>query len=92
MASIKDTFSQGITEYTGRVLTDLLMYEDPIVDDTYALRASFEDGLVVDFLIRGSSSRVPGGCKRMTSTQVVDNLEECMFDSWPPKTGSVRFW
>lgn len=83
-------FTRGIEEYTGRKVTDLNVSEDPKVADTWALRATFEDGKTADFLLVGQY--FGGGTRNMTPGNVCDNLEEAEFKTWPPISGALKFF
>lgn len=93
MTNLSDTLKAGIVEYTGREVTDLKTFHDPVVDDTYALRATMagKGPRTIDFLIVGSHSGVAGGCRSMTAEQVACNLEEQRYQTWPPTVGKPKF-
>ena len=81
----RDLIIKGIEEYTGKTVEKLKTYRDPKVNGTYALKAIMNDNKVLDFLICG------GYVEEWTPECISDNLEECEFESWPPKSGSLQF-
>ena len=81
------TFKQAVAEYTGREVMSVQVHPDPKVSGTYAIRAVLKRGKkteTIDFL------HVSG----MSNADVSpDTLEECTFESWPPKSGGLKlFW
>ena len=92
MASTNDTVStdlirQGIELYTGRTVDEVRRHPDPQVAGAMALRATFVGDVdYLDFLI-GADARA-----LRTPEDVEAELEECDFGSWPPRSGSPRFF
>lgn len=73
----------GVEKYLGNVVDDLQTKEDPRVPGTVAVRATV-DGNSVDFIIVGYS-------EDMSPDDVMNNLEEVEFSTWPPRSGELRF-
>ena len=79
-------FQLAVEHYTGRKVASLLRHDDPQVAGAVALRATLEGGDVVDFLLSGNAPR----CN--THQALADELEECEFESWPPRSGNLKFF
>lgn len=92
-ASLKDLFAAGVAAYTGFKVKELEVHADPEVSGTYALRAivgrAFGD-VRLDFLIVGN--HVEGGLRNADAETIAENLEECEFTVWPPRSGAPRFF
>jgi hypothetical protein len=67
--------------YTGEYCNNVQVqrYRDVSFPGTFAIRATFGNGDVVDFLLVGYRDSMQPG-------QVADELEEVYFNSWPPKS------
>lgn len=76
---------KGIEEYTGKKVNKLKTYADPKVSGTYALRADIEALGTIDFLIVGHF------VEEWTPVGISEQLEECEFEKWPPKSGEPQF-
>lgn len=62
---------------------------DPQVDGTYAARFADEDGTTVDLLFVTASYPADG----LTDAQLIEQtLEEVEYETWPPRSGSLRFF
>jgi len=87
MPTLKQTFTAGIQNYTGRSVADVEIHADPKVAGAYAIRASMKDGKTIDFLV------CAGWDAQGRSPVVVSAfLEEAEFTSWPPTSGNVKFF
>ena len=90
---LKDTIKQGIEVYTGRPLASCKTYTDSV--GAIAIRATFvpskskqrDDLLELDFLIMAYDVEK---CKDPQTT--AKYLEECEFDTWPPKESGPKFF
>jgi len=85
--SLKQTFTAGIQNYTGRIVKDVEVHADPKVTGSYAIRAFMKDGKTIDFLVCAgwdSEGRQPN--------VVADNLEETEFTTFPPPSGNLKFF
>ena len=81
---IISALENGIGYYSGKQVKKIFVVEDPQVTNTYAIRCNI-DKTKLDFLIiRFKQS--------MTKEEIADNLEECEFDSFPPESGSLKFF
>jgi len=74
----------GVEYYLCKHLKEIKVVEDPKVANTYAIRCKFGKEQV-DFLIEGFR-------KSMDNEEISDNLEECEFESFPPESGSLKFF
>jgi len=78
----KDQIIQVIKEYTGKEPTKVKTYKDPKVDGCVAFRASFKGEEDMDGLITGQY------VDEFDAQELADEqLEDCEFESWPPKPG-----
>lgn len=82
----RDLVKQGIEEYTGSAVVDLQVHPDPMVDGTFAFRAKLQNEQTLDFLLIGGTTRFT------SALQIMEMLEECTFETWPPKPGKLRFF
>lgn len=73
-------FKRAITEYTGEAPASVQVHPDPKVEGSYAARARFKDGDKVDFLVAAGSP------------VSADGLEEVTFETWPPRSGNLKFF
>ena len=80
-----ETFQAAVELYTGRKVASLLRHDDPEVAGCVALRATMEGGDVIDFLLSANSRFC------LTATALADELEECEFTAWPPRSGEPKF-
>ncbi len=87
--STKQLIKQGIELYTGFIVASLEIVPDPKVADSYAVRAKMEGEVVQDFVLHAGWN-APGREGKVTPTDVMNNLEECDFASWPPCSGASR--
>jgi hypothetical protein len=74
----------GIEYYSSSRVKRVSVVEDPLVTDTYAIRC-YIGKIKFDFLIVGFK-------QSMTKKEIADNLEECEFESFPPESGSLKFF
>ena len=81
----RDLIIKGIEEYNGNKVTNLKTYRDPKVNGTYALRAEIETVGAIDFLLVGHF------VEEWTPEGIMEQLEECEFEKWPPKSGEPQF-
>jgi hypothetical protein len=70
---------KAVEMYTGKKIKSCLIVADPQVLGTYAINA---DGM--HFLLTRYGLR-------KTYKDLVDNLEDVEFATWPPKSGSLQF-
>ena len=75
---------KGIESYTEGTIDKILVYPDPQVAGTYAIRTTIGKR-VSDWLVCNLPSDATVGV-------VVDYLEECEFETWPPKSGDLQFF
>lgn len=81
----EELIKAGIKDYAGVECTDVKIYPDPKVDYTYAVRATLEDQKEpFDCLFVGIESS-------MSVRDISDRLEEAEFETWPPKSGALKF-
>ena len=81
----------GIEAYTGKKVTDIKVVEDPKVEYTFAIRSVVEEfDHPIDFIIVGQNLDVP--ISKATPEVIADNLEECEFKTWPPASGTLKFF
>ena len=85
MASLNSVFKASIESYSGDRVKTLKVYPDPQVMGTYAIRTSFETGEVQDGLICHYNPA-------WSVDETAGNLEECEYESWPPKSGGLKFF
>lgn len=76
---IAEILSKGIEKYTGEEVLSLKFIQDPVVDNTWAMRAQFKNIGEMDCI-------VILGDKPLTIDNVDNCLEECTFNSWPPRS------
>lgn len=74
----------GIEYYCGKQVKKISIVEDPLVADTYAIRC-YIGKMKLDLLIVGFK-------QSMTKNEIADNLEECEFEFFPPKSGRLKFF
>jgi hypothetical protein len=80
----------GIETYTGKTVTDIKVVEDPKVSYTFAIRANLEGrDYPIDFLIVGQN--MEKSISNTSPDDIAENLEECDFKEWPPKSGALKF-
>lgn len=81
----------GIESYTGKKVTDINVILDPKVSRTFAMRVTIEGhSYPLDMLIVGGNMET--GIAEATPEVIAENLEECEFETWPPKSGSLKFF
>lgn len=76
---IAEILSKGIEKYTGEDVLTLKFVQDPVVDNTWAMRAQVKNIGEMDCL-------AILGDRPFTIDNVDLCLEECTFKSWPPTT------
>jgi hypothetical protein len=81
----KNVAKVAVKLYTERDVLKVDVCADPVVSGTFALRAMMEDDEVIDFLVVGYNPT-------MGSKAVSQALEECMFETFPPTSGKVKFF
>ena len=77
---------RGIELYTGRFVDAVKRVADPAVAGSMALRAVYRDGTHADFLISADAPHMK------IPEDVVAALEECEFETWPPRSGKPKFF
>jgi hypothetical protein len=75
----------AIQNYTERKVTDIKVHPDPKVVGTYAIRSTLDGEDTLDFLVVGYKADMGAG-------RLVDLLEECEFETWPPTSGAPKFF
>lgn len=86
-----DSLKAGIETYTGKKVTDIRVTEDPKVSYTFAIRATIEGrDYPLDMLIVGQNLET--SIASSSAEVIADNLEECDFKEWPPKSGALKFF
>jgi hypothetical protein len=83
-------FLNGISEYTGKTVTEVKVHADPKVKGTYAIRASFSGSHDIDFMVVGG--HIDGGIGKATPEVIAENLEEIECKTWPPQSGNLKFF
>ena len=78
--SPSEILKKAIGMYSGKTILKIQIHPDPKVAGTYAIRA---DGM--DFLI----TRFPS---LKTYKDIIDNLEDVEWETWPPKSGDLKFF
>jgi len=81
----------GIEHYTGHKVRGLERYDDPRVAGCIALRCTVlegepDGGTVLQFFISGNAPVLK------TKEDVSVNLEEAEFETWPPRSGKLKFF
>lgn len=93
-----DLIKRGIEHHTGRTVDSLEVFPDPKVDGAYAIRAqtswtptrkgSKMRHAQADFLI--CANHATGILN--TPERIVDVLEDCAYETWPPTVGALKFF
>ena len=78
-------FKNAIESYTGSSISKVEVVQDPQVSDTYAVRGYCSDGYIQDYLLVHINSN-------MTIDELTNHIEECEFTTWPPKSGTLKFF
>lgn len=84
--TLKKNVIKGVELYTGKEVFAIYTYDDPLVPETYAIKAEFVDKSepLTALLVSLTSNATP--------EEVLDRIDECEFKSWPPKSdGKLRF-
>ena len=81
---MKDTIKKTIEHYTGEKVSSIKIKKDPQVPGAYGIRVEIE-GEIFDYLLTSQFS------KSLKPEDLAEVLEECEFESWPPKSGSLLF-
>ena len=81
---IISALKNGIEYYSGSLVEKISMVEDPQVTGTYAI-SCYINKMTTEFLIVGFK-------QSMTKEEIVDNLEECEFGAFPPKSEGLKFF
>lgn len=76
----------GIEEYAGATVESMQVVADPQVAGTYAIRTRYKgEKEYCDWMIIRYFSV-------LSAKQISKMLEECEYASWPPKSGSLKFF
>jgi hypothetical protein len=78
----------AVEEYTGRTVKELKTYDDPYVAGAFAIRCvAKDDNANMDFVVTAHA-------QYKTAAELVRELEEACFETWPPKASrkTIRFW
>lgn len=79
MSKENDQLRAVIEEYSGERVIELKIYHDKKCRGCVAMRAVFaSDGMEHDFIFMAGVPRT------------VDELEECEFETWPPREGKQK--
>lgn len=88
---MKARITKAVADYTGEEPATIQIEADPKVSGVYAVRATFEGGdYPVDFLWNRHEADQAEGIAGMSPDAEV--LEEVEFESWPPASGSPKFF
>jgi hypothetical protein len=82
---LETLFAKAIECYTDGEKHTVEIYPDPQVDGTYAIRSRSKKNTAHDWLV----CKLP---RNATVGVVVDYLEECEFETWPPQSGGLQFF
>jgi len=86
MAALSTTFKKAIEQYSGHKVKTIKLYPDPQVEGTYAIRTKVEgEEGHLDWLICHYRSD-------WSIDKIEHELEECEYESWPPVSGSLKFF
>jgi len=76
----------GIEEYSGAIVESMQIHADPQVDGTYAIRTRYKgEKEYFDWMITRYFSV-------LSANEISNKLEECEYESWPPVSGSLKFF
>lgn len=76
----------GIEEYAGATVESMQVHADPQVTGTYAIRTRYKgEKEYCDWMITRYNTV-------KTAKEIAEMLEECEYASWPPKSGSLKFF
>lgn len=98
MPTIQDTLKSGIELYTGCQVSAIKVFPDPKVDGAYGIRVTahrktkrgvHKAGRSMDFIV---SAHWQHEGRTLTTELVEKYLEDTMFETWPPKVGTPRFF
>lgn len=87
----EEDIKAGIESYTGYPVCDVKRVHDPKVAGSMAIRCKIAPGRAssgeqLDFLIGGDAPALK------TPEDIAEHLEECEFETWPPRSGGLRFF
>lgn len=98
MPTIQDTLKAGIEQYTGCQVSAIKVFPDPKVDGSYGIRVTahrktkrgvHKKGQQMDFIL---TAHWQLESRTLTVALVEKYLEDAMFETWPPKVGTPRFF
>ena len=86
MATLSVTFKKAIEKYSGYKVKTIKVHPDPQVPGTYAIRTkNVIDSENQDWMICHYNSN-------WSLNELVNNIEECEYASWPPVSGNLKFF
>jgi len=81
----QQSIKEAVEYYLGQSCSKVEIFRDPQVEGTYAIKIFFDDGNTEDMLIVGFDNAD-------SIEEISEKLEECEFGSWPPTSGSLKFF
>lgn len=82
-----DLVKRGVELYTGETVEDIKRHWDPRVEGAFALRVVLKGQKTPIFFL------VDAHAKKLATPEDVDSeLQDAEFESWPPKSGSHKFF